>query len=73
MTDNGPVEVRRDARFIRDHRWKIYDDGRLYDLDSDPEEENSIQSTVDNASQAAARERLDPIFAQMNKETAPLR
>jgi len=69
---SNTVGIRDDARFIRDHRWKLYDDGRLYDLDADPEEENTIQSQSDNAEQATARKRLTPVFAQMNKETLPV-
>jgi arylsulfatase A len=30
------------ARFVMDHRWKLYEDGRLFDLRSDPQEENPL-------------------------------
>lgn len=33
---------RESARFFRNHRYKLYHDGRFYDLVQDPEEERSI-------------------------------
>ena len=58
--------VQRPAqRFIRDHRWKLYEDGRLFDLDADPEEEAAVFDEGDNADSGTARTRLEPIFAQM--------
>ena len=57
--------VHRFARFVRDHRWKLYDDGRLFDLNADPEEENAIGNVNDDAERAEARSRLAPVFKQM--------
>ena len=57
--------VYRYARFIRDHRWKLYDDGRLFDIIVDNEEENALLADDDDDERAAARERLAPIFEQM--------
>ena len=53
------------ARFIRDHRWKLYEDGRLYDLSSDPEEESPFDSTADDTERAYIRSYLNPVFSQM--------
>ena len=53
------------ARFIRDHRWKLYEDGRLYDLSSDPEEESPFDSTADDTERAYIRSCLNPVFSQM--------
>ena len=53
------------ARFIRDHRWKLYEDGRLYDLRSDPEEESPFDSTADDTERAYIRSCLNPVFSQM--------
>ena len=66
------VGIRDNARFIRDHRWKIYDDGRLYDLDSDPEEESVFNVGAESQECADARARLEPIFAHMVPEKPPL-
>lgn len=64
--------VFRKARFIRDMRWKLYDDGQLYDLNEDPDEDYPIQSIADGPDQAEARGRLEPVFAQMVKGTPPV-
>lgn len=59
--------VHRFARFIRDHRWKLYDDGRLFDLNADPEEESAFEPSTDNDERTEARTRLAPVFEQMVK------
>jgi hypothetical protein len=59
--------VHRYARFIRTHRWKLYDDGRLFDLNADPEEESAFESSADNAERTDIRAQLVPIFDQMVK------
>ena len=59
--------VHRFARFIRDHRWKLYDDGRLFDLNADPEEESAFEPSTDNEERTEARTRLAPVFEQMVK------
>ena len=59
--------VHRYARFIRDHRWKLYDDGRLFDLNADPEEEAAFDPKNDDSERAEARARLAPVFEQMVK------
>ena len=64
--------VFRKARFIRDMRWKLYDDGQLYDLNDDPDEDYPIQPSTDNPEQADARGRLEPIFAQMVAGASPV-
>ena len=62
----------RKARFIRDMRWKLYDDGQLYDLNDDPDEDYPIQPSADKPEQADARGRLEPVFAQMVAGTPPV-
>tara|TARA_B100000809_G_C14590595_1_gene333476 strand:- start:59 stop:373 length:315 start_codon:yes stop_codon:yes gene_type:complete len=57
--------VHRYARFIRDRRWKLYDDGRLFDLNSDPEEEAAFDPSTDNDERSEVRGRLAPVFDQM--------
>lgn len=52
-------------RFIRDHRWKLYEDGRLYDLEKDPEEETPSFDEDDTAEKSMARKKLEPVFARM--------
>ena len=52
-------------RFIRDHRWKLYEDGRLYDLQTDPEEETPSFDEGDTPEKSMVRNRLEPVFARM--------
>ena len=59
--------VHQFARFIRDHRWKLYDDGRLFDLNADPEEESAFEPSTDNDERTEARTNLAPVFEQMVK------
>ena len=59
--------VHRYARFIRAHRWKLYDDGRLFDLNADPEEEAAFDPADDDGERSEARSRLAPVFEQMIK------
>ncbi len=63
----------RKARFVREQDWKLFDDGSLYDLKSDPDEEHPIQALNDDSAQAEARFRLEPIFEQMVPEIAPVK
>ncbi len=60
----GP-EGPRFARFIRDHRWKLYEDGRLYDLNVDPDEESAFDPDNDSEEGAETRDRLTPVFKGM--------
>jgi len=41
----------RTERFVFDHRWKLYDDGRLYEWAADPRETKPVEN-------AAVRRRL---------------
>jgi hypothetical protein len=50
----------------------MYEDGRLYDLDSDPEEESVFNAGAESQECANARARLNPIFAQMVPDSPPL-
>jgi arylsulfatase A-like enzyme len=57
--------VHRYARFIRDHHWKLYDDGRLYDIILDNEENNPLHAETDNDERRSVRQRLLPVFGHM--------
>ncbi len=57
--------VRPAARFLRDHRWKLYEDGRIFDLSADPDEDEAIFEEQDSDDSREARGRLEPIFSQM--------
>ncbi len=49
--------------FIRDIRWKLYDDGRLYDLKSDIEEHSPLEDL--DAEAAQAKQRLQKAFEEV--------
>jgi len=52
-------------RFARDKRWKLYQDGTLFDVPADSLEENPIQPDQDSAAAAAARKRLQVVLDSM--------
>lgn len=46
----------------RDHRWKLYDDGRLFDTEADRMEEHPILPGQDTSETAAVRTRLAEVI-----------
>lgn len=52
-------------RFARDQRYKLYDDGRLYDVPNDPLEQRPILSKDDTAEMKAARKKLHAVLTSM--------
>lgn len=51
-------------RCVRDLRWKLHGDGRLYDMDQDFFEKNDLAASQDAAA-IAARKRLQPVLDQL--------
>jgi arylsulfatase A len=49
------------SAWVRDHRWKLYNNGRLYDLEHDPDETTPAAGPEPEA----ARAKLQPVFAQV--------
>ncbi len=47
------------ARFARDHRYKLYDDGRIYDVQADPLEESPLTDAVPEEVQGRLQSALD--------------
>jgi arylsulfatase A len=59
------------AVYAHDKRWKLYDDGRFFDLLKDPEENNPIvihPSDSISAAAQAARRRLQAVLDRMAKD-----
>ncbi|MHC4915380.1 MAG: sulfatase-like hydrolase/transferase [Planctomycetota bacterium] len=50
--------------FMRDQRWKLYADGRLFDTKNDPDETKALADSTGGAEARAAREKLS---AEMRK------
>ncbi len=61
-TENGkwPLKI-----FARDKRYKLYHDGHLFDLSTDPLEENPIVPGEGGKEAAAARKRLQAVLDSM--------
>ncbi len=51
-----------EKRFIREHRWKMREDGRLYDCKGAPFEEKLVLLANDSAESRAARQRLTQLL-----------
>lgn len=56
----------RTERFVFDHRWKLYEDGRLYDWAADPRETKPVEN-------APARKRLGAVLARYRQEERAVR
>jgi arylsulfatase A len=55
-------------RWVRNQRWKLYDDGRLIDVDDDPLEKSPIGSESEPPQGTLAREVLENAFESLNTE-----
>jgi arylsulfatase A len=53
------------GHWARTRRFKLYGDGRLFDLESDPLEEQPVGSDADTAASAPERRRLQRVFEQL--------
>jgi arylsulfatase A len=51
------------TRYAQDKRWKLYQDGKLYDLTADPDEKTPVPGD------AAARKKLQAVLDRMEAET----
>ncbi|QDU74139.1 Gluconolactonase precursor [Bremerella volcania] len=59
-------------RFARDQQFKLYDDGKLFDVSADPLEQSPLDPTSEPAAATAARNVLAAVLTQMpNPEPAP--
>ncbi len=52
--------------FVRDRRWKLYSDGKLFDLSSDPDERHALAPPDVSPDAAAARQRLLAAFCELD-------
>jgi hypothetical protein len=55
---------------VRDERFKLYSDGRLYDASADPAEQHDLAASRDPAV-VAARLRLEQALASLPPDTPP--
>ncbi len=59
--------------FARDERYKLYDDGRLFDCERDPEEESPLEGSALTVSARAAGKRLQKVLDGLPPEPPHLR
>jgi arylsulfatase A-like enzyme len=56
---------RKQKRFARDKRWKLYHNGELFDVQVDPLEENPVKSDWGGREAGEARQRLQAVLDSM--------
>ncbi len=56
--------------WIRNHRWKLYDNGDLYDMAADPEEEHPIRPGKGDDAAQRARARLAEALAGLRADSS---
>ena len=62
------VYTERDGTYwIRSKNWKLYNDGRFYDLATDPEEQKSLEATKATPQSAEARKELSNALKDLRK------
>jgi arylsulfatase A-like enzyme/6-phosphogluconolactonase (cycloisomerase 2 family) len=62
----------RKIRFARGRKYKLYGDGKLYDVPNDQLEKNPVPAAVDTDETRPARERLAAVLKEMpNPDPAP--
>jgi arylsulfatase A len=57
------------TRFVHDKEFKLYQDGRLIDLNADELEKSPIPEGKETAAAAAARKKLQAVFDRFEKES----
>jgi arylsulfatase A-like enzyme len=55
----------RGRQFVRTHQWKLYNDGRLFDLRRDRREMHPIDRAAQSPPAAAARQRLQKVLTDL--------
>ncbi len=53
------------ARFVRDQRWKLYGDGRFFDIAADPLEKEPLEKVDRDTAAGAARRKLQAALQSM--------
>ena len=52
--------------WARTQRWKLYDDGRLFDIRHDPEEQSPITASEDGTEARQIRHRLEQVIHSLD-------
>ena len=54
-------------RFVRNQRWKLYQDGRFYDMQADPDEQRALDTERLSPAAAAAHQELHAALAELRR------
>ncbi len=54
--------------FARNKQYKLYEDGRLFDVTTDPLEKNPLRPENDDAQTSSARKKLESVLDKMKRE-----
>ena len=65
IISGSPAASKPLIRFVREKRWKLYDDGRLYDLKEDPDEDIPLLSSGDTDNSKNIRRKLEKVLDTM--------
>ena len=63
--DSGGRFKRPIQRFLRNHSWKLYEDGRMFNMVNDLYEKNPILPENDSEESKSHRNILNPIFGEL--------
>lgn len=63
--ERGRRDNREVLQWVRTTRWKLYSDGRLFDMQADPFEEHPSTPRIEDERQREARNRLDEILSSL--------
>ena len=63
--DAGGRNKRPIQRFIRNHSWRLYEDGRMYNMTDDLNEEIPILPEKDSEESKSNRKVLEPLFGEL--------
>ena len=66
-------EARKGARWVRTADWKLYQDGRLVDMNADPQESTPVAAKDDTPGQRAARQQLRAALEELEGDAAAKR
>tara|TARA_Y100000590_G_C15702371_1_gene1007271 strand:+ start:309 stop:1601 length:1293 start_codon:yes stop_codon:yes gene_type:complete len=65
ITSKSPAAAKPLIRFIRSKKWKLYEDGRLYNMTNDRDEETPFLSANDNTEKSEIRQSLKNVLKNM--------
>ena len=68
LTPSHSFAQGKGKHWVRTQRFKLYSDGRLFDVANDPREKNIIDAQSQSAEAAKARAQLQAVLENLNSE-----